>query len=113
MAEIRKINAIAQARLIRCLLDAPMNCTELAEETGLHYVTVLAYCRELHRAGAAHIAAWEPDRRGRDVTKVYRLGAGRDAKRRKLTTAERQANMRARRAAAASPLLQLAAGGAV
>lgn len=50
-----KINAISQAHLIALMLDGIYTCKELAEETGLHYVTVLQYTRELHRAGAAYI----------------------------------------------------------
>ncbi len=87
---IIKINAITQARLIKLLLEGTYNCQELADETGLHYVTVLQYTRELHRMKAAHITAWEKDTRGRDVIKVYKLGEGRDAKRQKLSPADRQ-----------------------
>lgn len=85
-----KINAILQAQLIKLLLDGTYTCQELAEETGLHYVTVLQYTRELHRVGAAHISGWEKDQRGRDLSKIYKLGLGRDAKRHKKTAAERQ-----------------------
>ncbi len=105
---IKKINAFTQAHLIKMLLDGAYNCQELAEETGLHYVTVLEYLRELRRAGAAHINAWEKDSRGRDVIKVYKLGAGKDAKREKLTGAERQARTREKRKA--QELAQVMAG---
>ncbi len=71
-----KVNAMSQAQLIKLLLDGTHTCTELAEATGLHYVTVLHYCRELHKAGAAHIHMWEKDSRGRDLLKVYKLGQG-------------------------------------
>lgn len=91
---IVKINAFTQAMLIKYLLEGIYTCEQLAEETGLHYVTVLHYTRELHRVGAAHISSWEKDIRGRDVVKVYKLGAGRDAKRQKLTAAERQQRRR-------------------
>ena len=97
---IIKINAITQAHLIKLLLDGVYNCQELADETGLHYVTVLQYTRELHRAGAAHICRWEKDSRGRDIKKVYKLGEGRDTKRQKQTPGQRQANCRAREATA-------------
>lgn len=89
-----KINAFTQARLIRLLLDGDRTCTELAEETGLHYVTVLQYTRELHRAGAAHICGWEKDARGRDNTKIYKIGRGKDRPRSKRTAAERAASYR-------------------
>jgi predicted ArsR family transcriptional regulator len=94
-----KINAYSQAQMIKLLLDGPHTCMELAEATGLHCVTVQQYMRELRRADAAHISAWEKDSRGRDVIKVYKLGAGKDAKREKLTGAERQARIREKRKA--------------
>ncbi len=93
---IIKVNALTQAHLIKLLLDGDRTCQELAEETGLHYVTVLQYTRELHRAGAAHIHQYEKDSRGRCMIKVYKLGKGKDAKREKMTSAERQARVRSR-----------------
>lgn len=107
---IRKINAIAQAQLIKLLLEGIYTCQQLADETGLHYVTVLQYTRELHRFGAAHISHWEKDSRGRDVLKVYKLGNGKDAKRQKLSGAERQARTRQKRKAV--ELTQVLAGSA-
>ena len=92
-----KINAISQAKLIKLLLDGDRTCQELAEETGLHYVTVLQYTRELHREKAVHICRWDKDSRGRDLLKVYKIGKARDAKREKLTGAQRQQRARDRR----------------
>jgi predicted ArsR family transcriptional regulator len=120
MTELRKINAIAQtkepssASCVRILhmLDSfgDMSCAELADmATGLHYVTVLQYTRELYRAGAAHIARFEADDRGRHIVKIYKIGRAKDAKRVRLTSAQRQARRRERLAAVASPLLQLGA----
>ena len=96
---IVKINAFTQAKLIEAMLDGVYNCQELAEFTGLHYVTVLQYTRELHRAKAAHICQWDKDGRGRDVVKIYRIGRGKDAKREKLTGAQRQARTREKKKA--------------
>lgn len=96
---IIKINAITQAHLIKLLLEGTYTCQELAEETGLHYVTVLQYTRELHRAKAAFICAWEKDARGRDLSKIYKIGVGKDVKRQKLTQNERQTRYRAKRKA--------------
>lgn len=95
-ARIIKINAITQAKLIAAMLDGVYTCEDLAELTGLHYVTVLQYTRELHREGAAHISSWEKDSRGRDSIKVYKIGRAKDAKRSKLTPAQRQARYRAK-----------------
>lgn len=92
-----KINAILQAQLIKLLMEGTYTCQELADETGLHYVTVLQYTRELHRVGAAHIAAWEKDPRGRDLAKIYKLGEGNDKKRQRKTQAERQIAYRAKK----------------
>jgi hypothetical protein len=96
---IIKINAFIQGVLIKDMLEGTYSCAELAEITGLHYVTVQQYARELHRAGAAHISSWEKDSRGRDVVKIYKIGVGRDAKREKLTGAQRQERVREKRRA--------------
>ena len=60
-------------------------------------MTVLDYCRQLHKHKVIHIAAWEKDSRGRDIKKVYKLGKGRDAKREAMTHAERQKRCRERK----------------
>lgn len=87
---IAKINRFTQALLIKYLLEGIYSAQELAEMTGLHDVTVRDYTRELCRVGAAHIASWDKDSRGRDVVKIVKLGPGKDAKRQRLTDAERQ-----------------------
>ena len=92
-----KVNAMSQAQLIKAMLDGTHTCYELAEITGLHYVTVLHYCRELHKAKAAHICMWEKDSKGRDLLKVYKIGQGADAKRSKMTASERQKRYRAKK----------------
>jgi len=94
---IIKVNMITQAQLIKMMLDGDFTCKELARETGLHYVTVLQYTRELYRAGACYIYRYEKDWRGRDNARVYKLGRGKDAKRQRMTDAERQARSRRRR----------------
>lgn len=94
--KVIKVNAIAFAEMVNCLIPGDMPCAEIAEATGLHYLTVLHYTRAMHARGAVHIAAYEPDSRGRYVTRVYKLGPGRDAKRPKLTDAERRRRYLAR-----------------
>lgn len=101
MRKVIKINAMSYAILVKLLFEGTRSCAELAEATGLHVLTVYQYTRELHKVGACHIALWEKDPRGRDCTRIYMLGAGRDAKRRKVSGAERQARWRAKRAALA------------
>ncbi|MFM1990267.1 MAG: hypothetical protein RJA99_3224 [Pseudomonadota bacterium] len=105
---IFKINAFTQAKLVKLMLEGTYTCAELAEQTGLHYVTVLGYCRAFHREGAAHISMYEKDSRGRDSLKVYKIGPGKDAKRSKLTPAQRQERVRKRKQMAA--MLGLTAG---
>lgn len=89
-----KVNAITQARLIKLMLEGDRNCQELADETGLHYVTVCQYTRELHRVGAVHIVRWDEDRNGRQNIRVYKIGVGKDVKPRRMTPAERQTRSR-------------------
>lgn len=92
-----KINRFTQAKLIRLLLEGGLSCQELADETGLHYVTVLDYTRELHRAGAAYIERWEDNGRGAHTIKVYKLGINKDAKRPRMTDKQRQERYRAKK----------------
>jgi len=83
-----KMGAVLYARMIEMMLHGSFSCAEMAEETGLHYVTVLQYTRELHRAGACHIAHWEKDKRGRDVTKIYKIGKAKDRPRQRIPKTE-------------------------
>lgn len=85
-----KVNAISFAKLCALMVDGTRTKRELADETGLHYLTVCQYTRELHLAGAAHIVMWEKDSRGRDALPILKLGPGRDAARSKLSQAQRQ-----------------------
>ena len=100
-----KVNAMSFAKLVKLLLVPLYNCQELADVTGLHYVTVLQYTRELHREGAAHIHHFEQDTRGRDSIRVYKLGPGKDAVRTRLTSVQRSERYRTKRRQA----LQMAA----
>jgi predicted ArsR family transcriptional regulator len=94
-----KINSLLYARMIKMLMDeSGQSVHDIVDELGLHYVTVQRYLRDLHQEEAVHIKAWQKDARGRDAIKVYALGPGRDARRKKLTTAERQARSRHKRA---------------
>ena len=94
-----KVNAMSYAILVRHMLEGVYTCFDLAEMTGLHLTTIYQYTRELHIAGAAHIAHFEPDARGRHNIKVFKLGTGQDAKRPRMTQVERQARCRAKVAA--------------
>lgn len=104
-----KVGALTYAQLIKHMFEGIYSCQELADHTGLHYVTVLQYTRELHRAGAAHICGWEKDNRGRDAVKLYKIGPGPDAPRSKLTAVQRTTRSRAKKKSAANPLFKLGA----
>lgn len=75
-----KINALSFAKLTALMLDGGMTRQEMAEETGLHYVTVLRYCRALRKEGILRIDGWRLDARGRMNIRTYKLGTGPDAK---------------------------------
>lgn len=94
---IIKMGAISYAKML-ALIDGTRTCKEVAEETGLHYLTVCQYTRELHREGVIHITTWEKDSRGRDAIRIYKLGAGKDAKRHTMTQRERAARYRTKKA---------------
>jgi hypothetical protein len=98
---IVKVNALTQAKLIEAMLDGVYTCYELADITGLYYSTVLHYCRELHRAEAAHICGWAKDCRGRTTLRIFKIGRGKDAKLKKLTPVERNARWRQKQKAIA------------
>lgn len=84
-----KINALTMAQLMKHLMEGIYSCKELAAETGLHYVTVLHYTREMYRAGVLHIAKWERCAYGKDQVKIYKFGSKPDATRQRLTDVEK------------------------
>ena len=93
-----KMGAISYGAMCKLMCEGVYSCAEMAEMTGLHYVTVLQYTREIHKAGAAHIASWETDSRGRDCVRIYKLGEGVDTPRKPARNkAKVNANRRARR----------------
>ena len=94
----KKMSPARYAKLIGHLVEGEYNCRELAEFTGLHYVTVLEYCRALHEAKIIYIVKWERDMLGRDAIKVYKFGPGMvDAPRRVLGRSEQQRRYRYRK----------------
>jgi hypothetical protein len=97
MAQI-KVNAMSFALLVREMLAGEYTCEELAERTGLHYVTVLHYAREMHKAGSAYICAWRMNERKQYVLKVYGIGNRADVNkpRKAMTPAQRQMKYRAK-----------------
>lgn len=98
---MHKVNQDTYARLFKELLDGPVSAHDAVEATGIHIVTAQRLFRTLKKHKVVHIVAWDTDRRGRDMTPIYGLGAGRDKPRRKKTPAERQRTCRAKKAALA------------
>jgi hypothetical protein len=92
--KVVKVGAMTYAKLLRLLLDGGYTLAELAEETGLHYLTVCDYTTAMYKEKVIHIAGWAPDARGRVCCRVYKIGAEKDAKRTPLTKAQRQAKRR-------------------
>jgi len=101
-----KVNAMSFAHLVKLLLDGTRTAEELAEESGLHKQTVYIYTRQLHKKKAVFIADWEKDRLGRDCKPIFMIGCKPDAKRHRLTQAERAANYRARKNKILTPRLE-------
>ena len=96
---MHKVNQDTYARLISALLDDPCTCFELAEETGLHLVTVQSLIRCFRKHKLVHVSAWDVDKKGRAAVAVYSFGRGKSKPRPKKTGAERTAAYRARKVA--------------
>lgn len=92
-----KVNQVMYAKTMRVLLDDPVTAYDIAHETGMHIITAQELMRTFKRHKVVHICEWEKDRLGRDVTPVYKLGAGKDKPRHRFTTAERTARYRAKK----------------
>lgn len=94
--KISRVNSLSFAQLVKFLNEGLYSCKELADLTGLHYVTVLEYTRAMYRAKAVYICEWEADSRGRSLIKIYKIGNGKDAKRTKISGADRSIAYRAK-----------------
>ena len=109
MARQLKVNAMSLGILMRALHEGPHSYKELAEITGLHYATIRDWVNALHDQGVVHIAAYERDARDRDSVRLWQYGIDkRDAKKRKLTGAQRQARQREKKES--MKVLQMMAG---
>lgn len=103
-----KINALSYALLINALSKGEWTCQELADQIGLHRLTVYQYTKALHKVGMVHIVRWDKDRLGRDCIVVYKLGKGKDVPRGRKTDAQKQADYKKR--VAAKAMIQAMAG---
>lgn len=93
---IHKVNQEAYAITFKTLIANPCTAYELAEETGLHVVTMQELMRCFARHKLVHISAWDQDTQGRDTTPVWTFGKGKNVPRRRQTRAEIAARYRER-----------------
>jgi hypothetical protein len=103
-----KVGAFTYAQLLKAMVPGDLSFQELADATGLHYMTVIEYVREMRKAGVAHVAGWQEDCNGRMNLKCVKLGPCKDVPCPKLTKCERSARYRAKKRAAG--LLAITAG---
>lgn len=92
-----KVNQEAYARLFKILIHEDATAHDLAEETGLHLVTIQTLMRCFKKHKLVHVSAWEPDLKGRDCTPVYTWGEGKDKARRRKSRAKIAKDYRARK----------------
>ena len=65
--------------MCKLLMEGTRTCKELAEDTGLHVLTVYDWTAALHKQGVTHICTWEGE--GRSQTRIFMMGAGKDVPR--------------------------------
>lgn len=94
MAQL-KLNAMLQGRLIAMLWHGA-TVAELADETGLHRLTINEYIEGLRKAEICFVGRWMPDTRGRLSVAEHKLGEGKDAKRTPVPRKQITANFRQR-----------------
>lgn len=92
-----KVGHMTLAKTLAFLMRQPATPQDISAYTGVHLVTAQEWMRALRKERTVHISAWEPDTRGRDMTPVYTLGVGVDAKRRRKPQAQVAAEYRARK----------------
>lgn len=96
---MQKVNQEIYAKLIKFLIGNDATLSQIAEETGLHIITVGNLMKTFRRHKLVHICEWHIDRLGRDQTMVIRWGEGKDVKRFRMSNKERQRLHRARKKA--------------
>lgn len=93
-----RISHLSSALLMATLYSGAHTLAELAEESGLHPITVGQYVRALRKQGICYIAGWSEDTRGRLTRAEYRFGAKPDVARPPArSTAQRSREQRQRR----------------
>jgi hypothetical protein len=91
---MQKVNQEIYAKLIKYLISNDATLRQLADESGLHIVTVGNLIKTFKSHKLVHICEWEMDKLGRDQTMVIRWGEGKDIKRFKMSGKERQRKYR-------------------
>jgi hypothetical protein len=92
-----RIGMYTNALLMRHLIEGKMTSYELADATGLHYITVLRYLKELRKQHILFIAGWTNTITAGGRARIYKLGREVDVpKPRALSVQERQARSRAK-----------------
>jgi len=85
---LHKVNQTAYAIALRSLLDGPVTVQDIMHETGLSVATTRSLMRTLKQYRVVHIGSWEQNSQSKWIVPVYVIGAGRDAKRPKMSRAE-------------------------
>jgi hypothetical protein len=70
------------------LMQSPASNYDLADHTGMHYITVSRLMRMMHARKVVHVAAWVKSPRTRYIERVWALGSGMDAERPKRDRSE-------------------------
>jgi len=96
---MQKINQEVYAKLLKFLISNDATLKQLADESGLHVITVGNLIKTFRKHKLVHICEWEMDRLGRDQTMIIRWGEGKDIKRFRMSGKERQRLHRARKKA--------------
>lgn len=91
-----RVSHLTLANLVKAMIPGILTCQELADESGLHYSTVLEITKAMHRAGACYICDWQDDARGRQTIKVFKIGTGKDRKKSLVSSTEKSRRYRAR-----------------
>lgn len=95
MSDVKVVH-VMYALVFKMLLKEPQSLDALEEETGLSRSTLYRMFKTLRKHKVVHISDWEQDTRGRDAIAVYKLGAGRDKSKYKISGAERTRRYRER-----------------
>lgn len=93
-----KVNALSFGLMLQYLVEHPhTSFQELADHSGLHYITVGDWVRVWHKLKLVHISGWDPDSLGRPNVKLYSFGPGPDVKRMRKSDAQKARDYRIRK----------------